>query len=104
MKIHTDTLSVADFNNAARETGTILANIESAGSRSRRSAFNIYLSGSHSNVSRHTVNGEYIKAATYDEWGHFLAYIYDRDHNAICGVYKDKGDFHHKTEWNYDTD
>jgi hypothetical protein len=41
---------------------------------------------------------DFEKAATYDEWGILMAYLYEKDGNAKwAGAYTSRADFHHKT-------
>lgn len=40
-------------------------------------------------------------AATYDEWGWFLAALFDIEDDANATYYADADDFHHKTSNNY---
>jgi len=41
------------------------------------------------------------KAATYDDWGLYLADIYGRDEYAHAGPYKGRADFNRKTDNKY---
>jgi hypothetical protein len=45
--------------------------------------------------------GEPVWAATYDEWGWFLADIFDRDPDARLGQYKNKDHFDEMTKGKY---
>lgn len=66
--------------------------------RRRKNCFRVILSGSN---SRQVMGNPEIKAATYDEWGFFLAEIFRDDEEAICGPYADAHDFHEKTEYKF---
>lgn len=46
---------------------------------------------------KQVANGDRIWAATYDEWGWFIAEIFECDPNAKFGYYKNYDDFHEKT-------
>jgi hypothetical protein len=46
------------------------------------------------------VHGQ-LRAASYDEWGWFLAALFRADPNAKAGPYKNEPDFHRKTEGAY---
>lgn len=46
-------------------------------------------------------NGEPVWAATYDEWGWFIAEIFLADPRAKFGPYKDATDFHRQTKGAY---
>lgn len=41
-------------------------------------------------------------AATWDEWGWFMAEVYNRDPNAKIGSYRSEDDFHGQTMHKYD--
>lgn len=58
--------------------------------------------------SRHFKNSgkhgaDRLYAATYDEWGWFLSYLFDLDFEAVAGPYKGRDDFHKKTNDAYVT-
>lgn len=44
---------------------------------------------------------DHVYAATWDEWGWFLAYLFGQDPNAVCGWYKGRTDFNVKTDFRY---
>lgn len=97
MKLHTDTITGADIVRAAREAGVTVESQAQVGSRSHDHGFLIYLSGS----SRRMSNGRDHYAATWDEWGAFMAALYRTDPGAMWGSkaygYKDAEDFHRQT-------
>ncbi|AEQ21049.1 hypothetical protein E3_1330 [Rhodococcus phage E3] len=82
MRIHTN-LDHGDLADAARHAGVIIARSSQHGSRSRERAFEVTLSGSGRTGSRWANSGSYgassSKAATWDEWGIFLAELFRRD-------------------------
>jgi hypothetical protein len=98
MKLHTDKITRADLYNAARYAGVSLNEVTEQGSRSRAGGFQVYLEGS----SNHQSNGRPHKAATWDEWGIFMAYLYEIDPVAMWGNkswgYSDVEDFNRKTQ------
>ena len=120
MRIHTNKLNLRglydclDHAAAARLVApSVFFTADSAhGSRSHGSAYEIQL-GTYSKTdgptrSRHYKNsGVYgassVYAASYDEWGHFLARVFLRDRNAVCGPYQSHADFHAKTARKYET-
>lgn len=83
------------------------------GSRSRARAFDTNLRGLHNltpdGVKRRRPNSGQRGAgndwaATYDEWGWFLAALFDADPTARCaGAYDGRADFHRKTNGKYRT-
>jgi hypothetical protein len=102
MKIHSDIITFSDIFDAVPD-GCYLANfmhqgrevfIGREGSRSREAGYVVRLSGS----SKFNMHYLLDKAATYDEWGFFLAALYAKDENAICGNYKNGADFDLQTQ------
>lgn len=96
MRIHTSATleDVREAGKVARVTFTTLAE---HGSRSRDRAFEVILSGESSrwpNGGRDTMNG---KAATWDQWGVFLAHLFDVDPQLRCQAYDGAYDFHMQT-------
>lgn len=113
MKIHTDTLMVGDMYAACGYAGFMagqgqvnIADCASEGSRTHAYGYKVYLVGDGT-VSRRAPNrrnedtrGEF--AATYDSWGHYLAYLFHRDPGAKAGPYKDATHFHETTQHVYE--
>ena len=97
MRLHTDTITRQDVQNVADSLGLTLHDFDEKGSRSHSRAFVIYLEGSSNRDS----NGRDHKAATWDEWGMFIAELYKIDDTAMWGSkawgYKDSSDFHRQT-------
>lgn len=117
MKLQTR-LTEAEIRQAlalAQEAGDVADHIEfdqfsPAGSRTRQHGWDVHL-GTRRRDSRvdgklrpvaayYGVHGQ-LKAATYDEWGHFLAELFGMDEDAIAGPYKGREDFHAKTAYAY---
>jgi hypothetical protein len=90
MKIHSDKITPNAIYAAAHEAGVEVLSCEAAGSRKREAAFMVYLSGSSRYVTQYD---HYSKAATWDEWGIFLASLYRRDTEMVAGQYLDKAHF-----------
>jgi hypothetical protein len=82
MKIHSNILQRRDFHKAAFEAGVTVIELEVQGSRSRSHAFHFSLTGSSPFNRGFGAEG---KAATWDEWGIFLAELFVIDPNAHCG-------------------
>lgn len=108
MRVHTDVLDVFDFWDAAdtanrnlRENDIdriVVADITEHGSRVRRRSFEVLLSG---DSSRNVQNHDY-KAATWDQWGEFLAALFDADETVtIPKLYESKDHFHWVTSGRY---
>src|SRR4051812_4814148 len=92
MRIHGDTISRDELGQAARAAGVTFVRRHWHGSQSRDHAFEVILSGD----SPFRCNGtpdEY--AASWDQWGIFLAKIFDLDPTiTISRVYADAAHFH----------
>lgn len=100
MRIHTDTLTAHDIVRSAAARGMsdvraertigVHASLTMHRSLSRRHAFDVRLTG----TSSRRPNGwdpqwwDDVHAATWDEWGMFLATLFDLDPNAIVGSVK----------------
>jgi hypothetical protein len=112
MRIHSDTLTRDDFGRALADAGLIadgvfLDGLMIHGSRSRAHGFEVRLAAmpgrdrngkarrAPNSGTRGSLAG--VKAATYDEWGYWLAELYDRDPDAIAGYYKGRDHFHRTT-------
>jgi hypothetical protein len=95
MRIHSDILTWADMYNAARKAGVVIEDLDRHASRSRATAFVFYLSGSSNYMS----NNRDHKAATWDEWGMFLAHLFSVDPQAHSGKnsYQSAEHFHWTT-------
>ena len=66
-----------------------------AGSRTRRYAADVHLvSWVGGKGTDHPYRSNSGWAATYDEWGWFLAHVFAADPSAIAGPYKGIDDFH----------
>lgn len=118
MKLHSNTLTWSDVHDALKSTqkaGLVdsavgFEMLDSKGSRSHSHAFEIQLGWYGEKVKgdgrrfKNTGNGGadvYVYAATYDEWGHFIAELMERDRNATFGSYKGYQVFHEATRYAY---
>lgn len=112
MKLHSDTITYLDIHDAlkaAKATGlvapqVILEKIHTCGSRSRKVGYEIVLRANYKvpgDKRRRPNSGAYGAgddwAATYIEWGVFIAELFDIDHDAIFGSYKGYDHFHKVT-------
>lgn len=98
MKLHTDRINAGEVFDAAREAGVTIHGFAQVGSRTHARGFIVYLEGSSTRQS----NGRDHKAATWDEWGVFMAALYRLDYSARWGTntkwgYRDAADFHWQT-------
>ncbi len=98
MRIHSDTLRVSDLNEAAR-IARVDMEFTTHGSRKRDHAFNVNLTGE----SRRRPNGgnrganSDAYAATWDQWGVFIAALFDVGPNASMTYYDGEQDFNYRT-------
>lgn len=99
MRIHTSSaVNSGVVYAAARKANVDLVVWQQYGSRSADQAWEIKLEGN----SRRRPNGGSSGAgsgyaATWDQWGVFLAEIFNADPEAHCWAYKDSDDFNFKT-------
>jgi hypothetical protein len=114
MRLHT-ALTEGDVRAALRESvgadGVYLDHMTAHSSRSHDHAFEVRLAGvpgrdRNGKARRKTNTGQYgagtYMAATYDEWGYFMAAIFGRDPFAKFGTaYNGAEDFMRKTEHAY---
>jgi hypothetical protein len=103
MRIHTDKLTAADLRKLA-PNGT-LAEVTAHGSRKRDHAFEVGLSAEHGsdkhgnkrsfarNSGQYGGAGNYDRAATWVEWGDWIAGMFKIDPRAIIGEYNGVTDF-----------
>jgi hypothetical protein len=86
MRIHTDSLTISDIYAATKNAGPrVDVEVRQHGSRSRARAFNVTLTGTsprRTNSGKRGAGDEH--AATWDEWGMFLAELFRRDPNAVA--------------------
>lgn len=92
MKIHSNSLTEAHIHTATRSHGMkgVYAEVSTQGSRSRARAFTVKLTGtSNRNQNPGTGRDRYVeKAATFDEWGMFIDFLFLCDEDAVIGQYK----------------
>ena len=95
MRIHTD-LPMNDIRALVNTMEDVyFTRLEQSGSRSRSHKFDVILTGTSNRPQN--FGGE-DKAATWDEWGQFIARVFDADPNAIVGQYRSLGHFEWSTE------
>jgi hypothetical protein len=106
VRIHTDLLVDADFPGAA--PAHIDVEFERHGSRKRTRAYEVRLSTDTKvpgDGRRRPNSGRYGSAggwaATYDEWGAFIAQLYSYDPEALIGPYTSERQFHEATHGRY---
>lgn len=99
MKIHTDKLTEADLY-ASRPSG-VAVEWSPCGSRKRACGFHVTLTY-YGPEKRRPKNSGHAgaygdRAATWDEWGIWIARLYEIDPGAVIGCYADRDDFYATT-------
>lgn len=98
MKVYSDTLTYADLRAAARYARIALDTCEPIeGARVRSRGWTVRLSGSstrHRNSGTHGAATWESAPATYDEHGHWMAWLFDIDPNARIAEYDGAHNFH----------
>lgn len=100
MKFYSDTLTTADFRSALPGPGFYLARLDTLENpRIRTRGWNVLIGRFNSrryfNSGTHGACG--VGAATHDEWGEFIAALYEKDPDMRAGYYRSKGHFHATT-------
>jgi hypothetical protein len=107
MRIHSDTLSTRDLFHALDEVATHtgsavdLLKAEKYSSRKRARALEVQLSSDGRLTHCRTMSDRNAYAATWDQWGWFIAHLYSVDRDAIVGPYADFQDFHRQTSYKF---
>lgn len=107
MKIYTDLLAPSDIYRAAADAGSdVDVELTSHSSRSRSHAFTVHLiaeprPGRRRNTNTGRQGAGYDCAATWDEWGNFLATLFQLDPNIVAGPYDGREDFTWQTAGRY---
>lgn len=117
MKIHTNTVLYLDVLQAVNSAspGTFLDHCDLKGSRTHKHAFDVALEsdgtpdkkGKARRRKRNMGTSRYADrfnsgfAASYDDWGWFLAALFAKDPDIVAGPYKGAEDFHRQTNNDY---
>jgi hypothetical protein len=104
VKVYGDRLTRNDLLDACRHAGVRLDECEPInGSRVRKHGYKVRLTGSSNRPRNSGVCGADWSSppATWDEHGHFFAFLYALDSDARLGYYKDRADFEHATDGKY---
>jgi hypothetical protein len=120
MRLHSDILTrtavLAALNLASHDTpedhfGVMISDLIDHGSRIRDHAFEIALEGYGERHTRARAWGVpqrgkgdqtyTARAASYDDWGYFIARIFDKDPAAVFGPYKGRDDFDAQTRYKF---
>lgn len=99
MKIHSDVLTYADLLDAVKIARVDFGRCDEKGSRSRARGFDVTLTGESRRRPNDQGKGDRdAYAATWDQWGVFLAALFDRDPKMVTPYYEDAKDFAIKTD------
>ena len=103
MRIHSNALTSLDIYRATAALPGVHAEVMPCGSRSHDFAYEVRLTGTS---TRRTMDKRG-QAATWDEWGAFIAAIYEVDPVAVFGSvktpnYRDSNHFHAVTRYRFD--
>lgn len=103
MRIHSDTLTQLNLHEAARHARAEFGRLTVHGSRKRKQGFDVTLTGE----SRRRPNGgnrgagdDY--AATWDQWGVFLSFLFNLDPYMVTPYYADAEEFDTRTASRFD--
>lgn len=102
MRIHSNTLTHNAIWRATNGLSGVYATVTEHGSHSHARAFEVSLEGNGYRKNTGTSGAGEEIGATWDEWGVFLARLFEIDPHALCGsvknpVYKDAASFHYRT-------
>jgi hypothetical protein len=103
MRIHANTLTRLQVCEAARIARVDFGRLTGHGSRKRDHAFDVTLTGESRRRPNSGAGGsgdEY--AATWDQWGVFLAVLFHADDSVTTGPYADAEAFGRATFWPVD--
>lgn len=103
MRLHTS-LTETELYCAMIDVGTdVYLDYTRHGSRSHERAFEVSLTGfgaRHTRAKNTGTVGAFgygERAATWSDWGRFIAGVFERDPSAKCAYYADAADYHAKT-------
>lgn len=103
MRIHSNELTTADIYTAAR-LAKAQVKITEHGSRKRARAFEVKLTGLSTRRPNFWSGDESEYAATWDQWGVFLGYLFALDADLITPYYPVYSEFHRITDGRFDLD
>jgi hypothetical protein len=102
MRIHTNNLSKAEVASTLGMPDDVTVHVVSQhGSRTHRIAYEVALRGQskrHKQAPQTRDDSMPGKAATWEDWGQYLANLYRMDVDLVAGPYTDRADFHKQTK------
>lgn len=104
MRIHSDTITNRHIIDAASLARVEFDRWEDKGSRTRDHAFDVTLTGESKRRpnDRGASRGTGKFAATWDQWGVFLGFLFDIDPDMVTPYYENARDFHYKTDGRFE--
>ena len=100
MRIHSDILTREDLGGMLADLpGVYFDHISTHGSRQRARGIEVRLIGNSPYLNMAKTD----KAATWDEWGVFMARVFDKDSSALMGK-ETEAAFCARTNYRFDTD
>lgn len=98
MRIHSDYVTVSDIYALLRDGLTgVSVEVSRHGSRKRAAALEVRLEGTSTRRNMSNTG----QAATWDEWGVFMARVFNLDANALLG-HEDRAAFDERTQGRFD--
>ena len=102
MRFHADKITREDVRAAAQFAEVNVEYLSEHKSRKAARAFEIKIGGSSNRLAQgFNHHGEVFNAATWDEWGMFIAFLFDRNPDMIAGDYAGEDNFHYTTGWRF---
>jgi hypothetical protein len=104
MKIYSDVLLTADFTTALPGSAFYFEHLRPLEKvRLRQRGWEVLMgrAGSRRTFNSGQFGAEGQGAASWDEWGTFLAALYEKDPEMRAGPYKSRADFHRETSRKY---
>lgn len=99
MRLHSDYITVSDIYAILSEgLSGVSVEISRHGSRKRKGALEVRLEGTSTRRNMSNTG----QAATWDEWGVFMARVFNLDANALLG-HEDRGNFEERTQGRFDS-
>lgn len=100
MRIYTNEIAEKEIMDAAQYARVSIERLRVRGSRKWERSFDVILSGSGARRSQYASHA--FPSATWDEWGMFLARLFDREPGIKAGPYRDRDHFRWSTGARYD--
>lgn len=97
VRIHTSHVVTEDVLRDAARIARVGLTLTEHGSRSADHAWDVHLTGASRRRPNSRTRDLGVYAATWDQWGVFLAHLFEVDPDAHCWAYMSATDFHLRT-------